>query len=312
MPRGKARPAFSFTLYLGPVNGIYFPTAEFYRPLVFAFAFETADQFARKRTRAGEGDLKCNEARTPKMTDNSLSFPLGTVKNAFNREIAPLMRVLVVEDEKKTASFIRKALQAEGFAVDVCHRGDEALSAASTASFDGIVLDIMLPERDGLSVLRQLRERQNRTPVLLLSARGAVNERVEGLDAGADDYLPKPFVIAELVARVRALGRRGSESKSTVLRVANLTLDTISHRAGRDGKFFDLTAREFRLLEFLMRSAGRICGRMSIIEKVWDYDFDPGTNLVDVYIKRLREKIDEEFEPKLLHTVRGVGYVLKE
>jgi DNA-binding response OmpR family regulator len=222
------------------------------------------------------------------------------------------MRVLVVEDEKKTASFIRKALQAEGFAVDVCHRGDEALSAAATASFDGIVLDIMLPERDGLSVLRQLREQQNRTPVLLLSARGAVNERVEGLNAGADDYLPKPFVIAELVARVRALGRRGNESKSTLLRVANLTLDTVSHRAERNGKFFDLTAREFRLLEFLMRSAGRICGRMSIIEKVWDYDFDPGTNLVDVYVKRLREKIDEGFEPKLLHTVRGVGYVLKE
>jgi DNA-binding response OmpR family regulator len=222
------------------------------------------------------------------------------------------MRVLVVEDEKKTASFIRKALQAEGFAVDVCHRGDEALTAAATASFDGIVLDIMLPERDGLSVLRQLREQQNRTPVLLLSARGAVNERVEGLNAGADDYLPKPFVIAELVARVRALGRRGNESKSTLLRVANLTLDTVSHRAERNGKFFDLTAREFRLLEFLMRSAGRICGRMSIIEKVWDYDFDPGTNLVDVYVKRLREKIDEGFEPKLLHTVRGVGYVLKE
>ena len=222
------------------------------------------------------------------------------------------MRVLVVEDEKKTASFIRKALQAEGFAVDVCHRGDDALSVASSANFDGIVLDIMLPERDGLSVLRQLREQQNRTPVLLLSARGAVNERVEGLNAGADDYLPKPFVIAELVARVRALGRRGGESKPTVLRVANLTLDTISHRAERNGKHFDLTAREFRLLEFLMRSAGRICGRMSIIEKVWDYDFDPGTNLVDVYVKRLREKIDEEFEPKLLHTVRGVGYVLKE
>lgn len=222
------------------------------------------------------------------------------------------MRVLVVEDEKKTASFIRKALQSEGFAVDVCETGDEALAAAMSSEFDGIVLDVMLPERDGLSVVRQLREQQNRTPVLLLSARGAVNERVEGLNAGADDYLPKPFVIAELVARVRALGRRGSESKSTLLRISNLTLDTVSHRAQRGDKHFDLTAREFRLLEFLMRSAGRICGRMSIIEKVWDYDFDPGTNIVDVYIKRLREKIDDEFEPKLLHTVRGVGYVLKE
>ncbi|HXT11539.1 MAG TPA: response regulator transcription factor [Candidatus Angelobacter sp.] len=222
------------------------------------------------------------------------------------------MHVLVVEDQKKTASFIRMALQAEGFAVDVCHRGDDALTAVSTVRFDGIVLDIMLPGRDGLSILRELREQQNRTPVLLLSARGAVNERVEGLNAGADDYLPKPFATAELVARVRALGRRRSESKSTTLRVSNLTLDTVSHRAQRGDKFFDLTAREFRLLEFLMRSAGRICGRMSIIEKVWDYHFDPGTNLVDVYIKRLREKIDDGFEPKLLHTVRGAGYVLKE
>jgi DNA-binding response OmpR family regulator len=222
------------------------------------------------------------------------------------------MRVLVVEDEKKTASFIRKALQAQGFAVDVCHRGDEALAAAANSPFDGIVLDIMLPGCDGLSVLKQLRSQKNQTPVLLLSARGAVNERVEGLNAGADDYLPKPFVIAELVARVRALGRRGGESKPTLLQVADLTLDTVSHRAQRGGKSFDLTAREFRLLEFLMRSTGRICGRMSIIEKVWDYDFDPGTNLVDVYVKRLREKIDEGFESKLLHTVRGAGYVLRE
>ena len=222
------------------------------------------------------------------------------------------MRVLVVEDEKKTASFIRKALESEGFAVDVCGRGDEALAAALTTSFDGIVLDIMLPGRDGLSVLRQLRAQGNRTPVLLLSARGEVDERVEGLDAGADDYLPKPFVLAELVARVRALGRRGGESKATVLRASDLTLDTISHRAQRGGEVFELTAREFRLLEFLMRSAGRICGRMTIIEKVWDYDFDPGTNLVDVYVKRLREKIDDGFEPKLLQTVRGVGYVMKD
>jgi DNA-binding response OmpR family regulator len=221
------------------------------------------------------------------------------------------MRVLVVEDEKKTASFVRKALEGEGFAVEICARGDTALQAAATARFDGIVLDIMLPGRDGLSVLRELRAQENRTPVLLLSARGGVNERVEGLNAGADDYLPKPFVIAELIARVRALGRRGIENKATVLRVADLSLDPISHRAQRGGKVFDLTAREFRLLEFLMRSPGRICGRMSIIEQVWDYDFDPGTNLVDVYVKRLREKIDDGFEPKLLQTVRGVGYVLK-
>jgi len=222
------------------------------------------------------------------------------------------MRVLVVEDEKKTASFIRKALQAENFAVDVCHNGEDALAAAKTTPFDAIVLDIMLPSRDGLSVLQQLRQRNNPTPVLLLSARGEVNERVAGLNAGADDYLPKPFALVELIARVRALGRRTIENKSSVLRIADLTLDTVTRQAQRAGRNIELTAREYRLLEFLLRSAARICTRMAILEKVWDYDFDPGTNLVDVYIKRLREKIDADAEPKLLHTVRGVGYVLKE
>lgn len=222
------------------------------------------------------------------------------------------MRVLVVEDEKKTAAFIRKALQAEGFAVDVCHHGDEALAAPRVTPYDAIVLDIMLPGRDGLSVLRQWRKQHQATPVLLLSARGEVNERVEGLDSGADDYLAKPFALVELIARVRALTRRGADNKSPVLKVADLTLDTVSHQAERRGVGIELTAREYRLLEFLMRSAGRLCGRMMLLEKVWDYDFDPGTNLVDVYIKRLREKIDAPFEPKLLHTVRGTGYVLRE
>ncbi len=222
------------------------------------------------------------------------------------------MRVLVVEDEKKTASFVRKALQAESFAVDVCHNGDDALAAASTTPFDAIVLDIMLPGRDGISVLKQLRERKNSTPVLLLSARGEVNERVEGLNAGADDYLPKPFELSELIARVRALTRRSGENKSTTLRVADLTLDTLTHKAQRGNTAIELTAREYRLLEFLMRSAGRLCGRMMILEKVWDYSFDPGTNLVDVYVRRLREKIDADFATKLLHTVRGEGYILKE
>jgi DNA-binding response OmpR family regulator len=221
------------------------------------------------------------------------------------------MRVLVVEDEKKTASFIRKALQAEGYAVDVCRNGDEALAAPAATPYDAIVLDIMLPGRDGLSILRRWRQGNNRIPVLLLSARGEVNERVEGLDAGADDYLPKPFALVELAARVRALTRRVGDSKSTVLRVADLTLDTVSRRARRGDVEIELTAREYRLLEFLMRSVGRLCGRMMILEKVWDYDFDPGTNLVDVYIKRLREKIDAVFEAKLLHTVRGAGYVLR-
>jgi len=216
------------------------------------------------------------------------------------------MRVLVVEDQKKTASFIRKALQAEGFAVDLCHNGEDAWAATRLTPFDAIVLDIMLPGRDGLSLLRQLRERKNTTPVLLLSARGQVTERVDGLNAGADDYLAKPFVIAELVARVRALGRRGGESRSAVLSVADLTLDTVTHVAQRRGRSIELTAREYRLLEFLMRSPGRICGRMAILEQVWDYNFDPGSNLVDVNIMRLREKIDAAFEPKLLHTVSGL------
>jgi heavy metal response regulator len=222
------------------------------------------------------------------------------------------MRVLVVEDEKKTASFVRKALQAEKFAVDVAANGADGLIAAASTPFDVIVLDIMLPGRDGLSVLRQLRERKNTTPVLLLSARGEVSERVEGLNAGADDYLPKPFELAELVARVRALTRRGGDNKSSVLSVADLKLDTVTHKARRSETEIELTVREYRLLEFLMRSAGQLCGRMMILEKVWDYDFDPGTNLVDVYILRLREKIDSNFEPKLLHTIRGSGYVLKE
>jgi len=221
------------------------------------------------------------------------------------------MRILVVEDERKTASFIRKALQTEGFAVDVCHAGDEGLAAVQTTPFDLLVLYIMLPGRDGLSVLSRMRELKLSTPVLLLSARGEVNERVAGLNAGADDYLPKPFELAELIARVRALTRRNGESKATVLRVADLRLDTLTRLARRGDTEIQLTAREYRLLEFLMRSAGRLCGRMMIIEKVWDYNFDPGTNLVDVYIRRLREKIDAGFEAKLLHTVRGAGYLLK-
>jgi len=222
------------------------------------------------------------------------------------------MRVLVVEDEKKTAAFVRKALHAEGFAVDVCHTGEEAWATARATAYDAIILDIMLPGRDGLSVLRQFRQQGIASPVLLLSARGEVNERVDGLNAGADDYLPKPFVIAELVARVRALGRRGGESRPAVLRVADLELDTTTRVARRGGKPIELTAREYRLLEFLLRSTGRICSRMAILEKVWDYTFDPGSNLVDVNVKRLREKIDAEFEPKVLHTVRGLGYLIKE
>jgi DNA-binding response OmpR family regulator len=223
------------------------------------------------------------------------------------------MRVLVVEDERKTASFVRKALQSEGFAVDVAHNGDDGLALALSTPYDTVVLDIMLPGRDGLSIVRQLREGRNAAPVLLLSARGAVDERIEGLNAGADDYLPKPFALGELVARVRALARRNQvDSRAVVLRLADLSVDTISREVKRAGKRIDLSAREYRLLEYLLRSQGRVCGRMQILEKVWDYNFDPGTNLVDVYVRRVRDKIDTDFTPPLVHTVRGVGYVMKE
>lgn len=222
------------------------------------------------------------------------------------------MRVLVVEDEKKMASFIRKALQAEGFAVDVLHEGDGVLITASATPFDVIVLDIMLPGRDGLSVLRQLRENNIRSAVLLLTARGETSERVAGLNAGADDYLPKPFVLAELVARVRAIGRRTNQNQPVQLRLGDLIVDTVTRVVKRGERIIELTPREYRLLEFLLRTPGRVCSRMSIVESVWDYDFDPGSNLVDVHIMRLREKIDNHATVKLLHTVRGVGYVLKE
>ena len=223
------------------------------------------------------------------------------------------MRVLVVEDDKKTAAFIRKALQSEGFAADAVHHGDEALAAALSTPYDALVMDIMLPGPDGLSVLRQLRERRNNTPVLLLSARGGVNERIDGLNAGADDYLPKPFELGEMVARVRALCRRSvGESRASVLQLADLTMDTVMRKVRRGDKVVEeLTAREFRLLEFLLRSQGRICTRMTLLEKVWDYDFDPGTNLVDVCVRRVREKVDTGFETKLIHAVRGVGYMMR-
>ncbi|MCE9518991.1 MAG: response regulator transcription factor [Verrucomicrobia bacterium] len=222
------------------------------------------------------------------------------------------MRILIVEDDKKTANFIAKALMEEGFAVDIMHDGDDALAAIKITPFDAVVLDIMLIGRDGLSVLKQMRAHGVQTPVLLLSARGELNERVEGLNAGADDYLPKPFALEELTARVRALARRGGDVKTPILQIGDLTLDTISRLAERGGRRIELTTREYRLLEFLMRSAGRVCSRMMILEKVWDYHFDPGSNVVDVYIGKLREKIDADCGVKLLHSVRGEGYVMKE
>lgn len=220
------------------------------------------------------------------------------------------MRVLLAEDEKKIAEFIRRALREAGFVVDMVHRGDEALEKARTTPYDAIVLDVMMPGRDGLSVLRVLREERVQTPVLFVSARGEPVERVEGLDAGADDYLAKPFDMGELVARVRALTRRSAE-RQTVMNVADLSLNLLTRQVQRAGQLIELQAREFELLELLMRMPGRVLSRTQIIERVWEYHFDIGTNVVDVYIQRLRRKIDDDFEPKLLHTVRGVGYVLR-
>ena len=222
------------------------------------------------------------------------------------------MRILVIEDERKTAAFIRKALQSEGFTVEVVRDGEEGLVLATTTPFDVILLDIMLPGRDGLSVLRQLRSRRVGAAIMMLSARGAPLERVDGLNAGADDYLAKPFILTELVARVRALTRRAGQSVTLRLQVANLVLDTITREVRRGDGLIALATREYHLLEFLMRAPGRVYGRMAILENVWDYDFDPGSNIVDVYVKRLRAKVDDGFDPKLLHTVRGFGYVLKE
>jgi DNA-binding response OmpR family regulator len=222
------------------------------------------------------------------------------------------MRVLLAEDEKKIASFIRKALREVGHAVDEVHRGDEALQLASTTPYDVIILDVMMPGRDGLSVLRVLRERRNSTPVLLLTARGEVSERIEGLNLGADDYMAKPFAMDELVARVNALTRRGTGDRSTLLRVADLTVNLITREVTRAGKKIDLAVREFSLLDYLMRSPGRVLTRTQICEHVWDHHFDTGTNVVDVYVQRLRRKLDDGHDTKLLHTVRGVGYMLRE
>ncbi len=221
------------------------------------------------------------------------------------------MRILVAEDDRKAASFLRQALSEEGYAVDLTHDGDATLAQALATSYEIVVLDIMLPGRDGLSVLRQLRLNSSRVPVLLVSARGRVEERIEGLNAGADDYLSKPFALGELVARVRSLCRRSDARGAVVLRLAGLEVDTVKHSVRRDGSVVELTVREYRLLEYLLRNSSQICGRMQLLEEVWEYDFDPGTNLVDVYVRRLRNKLDAGPGPRLLHTIRGIGYVLK-
>ena len=221
------------------------------------------------------------------------------------------MRILVVEDEKKIASFIRKGLAEAGFNPLVCGDGDSALHLATTEKFDALVLDVMLPGRDGLSVLRALREQRQTVPVILLTARSGLAERVEGLNHGADDYLAKPFSMDELIARLRALRRRASGEGLSLQQCEDLTLNLITREVRRAGKKIELTAREFALLEYLLRSPGRVLTRTQLCEQVWDYHFDPGTNVVDVCIQRLRRKIDDGHAVKLVQTVRGVGYTLK-
>lgn len=221
------------------------------------------------------------------------------------------MKVLVVEDEKKIASFIRKGLEAQGFVVDVVHRGDEGYALATTRPYDVLVLDIMLPGRDGLSILRNLRERKMAVPIVLLTARSELNERLEGLNLGADDYLTKPFFIEELTARLHAVTRRASGAAQSILAVNDLTMNLLTREVQRGGVPVELTPREFSLLEHLVRSPGRVWTRAQICEQVWDYDFDPGTNLVEVYIQRLRKKVDGDAPVKLIETIRGVGYRIK-
>ena len=221
------------------------------------------------------------------------------------------MRVLVVEDDRKVASFIRKGLMEEGYAVDVAPDGETGLAMGLDRPHDVIVLDVMLPGKSGVQVVRDLRQAKVATPVLLLTARDAVEDKVQGLDAGADDYLTKPFAFAELLARMRALLRRGATAQAPLLRLADLTLDPARRTVKRGEEVISLTNREFALVEYFMRNPGRVLTRTMIAEHVWDYSFDSDTNVIDVYVNYLRKKIDAGRERKLINTVRGVGYVLK-
>lgn len=221
------------------------------------------------------------------------------------------MRLLLVEDESKTAVFISEALTMAGFDVACAGDGRSGLEQASAQAFDAVVCDIMLPGLDGLSLVRELRRRGIKTPVLMLSARGEVEQRVEGLDAGADDYLPKPFATSELLARVRSLLRRNSLQKPAVFSVADLSFDPVTREARRAGRRLELSTREALLLECLLKAEGAVVSRRDIISAVWEYDFDPGTNLVDVYVRRLRDKIDRDHPRALIQTVRGLGYALR-
>ncbi|HET6271769.1 MAG TPA: response regulator transcription factor [Bacteroidota bacterium] len=222
------------------------------------------------------------------------------------------MRILLVEDEKKVASFIRQGLEEEHYSVDVAHDGEKGLLMAESEQYDLLILDVMLPKKNGLEVIKVFRARKGTTPALMLTAKSATDDKVAGLDSGADDYLTKPFAFAELLARVRSLLRRGGKEKSTVLAMADLELDTVTHKAKRAGRLIELTAKEYALLEYFLRNRDRVLSRTLISEHIWDYNFDTGTNIIDVYVNHLRNKIDSGAEKKLIHTVRGVGYVIKE
>jgi two-component system, OmpR family, response regulator len=222
------------------------------------------------------------------------------------------MRLLVIEDDADIAAFLAKSLREAGHTVDVANDGDTGFNLADAGGYDVLIVDRMLPKRDGLSVIQALRAKPDRTPVLILSALAQVDDRVKGLRAGGDDYLTKPFAFSELIARVDALARRAApEEQSTRYVVGDLVLDRLARRVTRGANVLDLQQREFRLLEFLMRHAGQVVTRTMLLEHVWDYHFDPQTNVIDVHISRLRSKIDKGFDTPLLHTVRGAGYVMR-
>jgi len=222
------------------------------------------------------------------------------------------MRILVVEDEQKTAAYLKKGLSESGFVVDVASSGDDGLHYALSMQYDLIILDVMLPEVDGWTILSQLRSQSNMTPVLFLTARDKVQDRVKGLELGADDYLVKPFAFSELLARIRVIIRRGPQKKQEVLTIADLELDLLAHKVTRAGAVIELTQKEFMLLSLLLQRSGQVLSRTLIAEQIWDINFDSDTNVVDVAIRRLRTKMDDPYEKKLIHTVRGVGYVLEE
>lgn len=222
------------------------------------------------------------------------------------------MRLLVCEDQKDLNKIIVKRLKAEGYYVDSCFNGQEALDYIDMAPYDGIILDIMMPIKDGLTVLKEMQAAGKSYPVLFLTAKDSVEDRVSGLDLGADDYLVKPFSFDELLARIRVMTRKRADNSSNIFTAADLVLDTAAHTVTRGGKDINLSAKEFALLEFLLRNKGRVLTRSMIENNIWNFDYEGGTNAVDVYIRYLRKKIDEGFEPKLIHTVRGSGYMLKE